>query len=155
MKIKKRIILGGLTVVMATAITAGSVYAAPNDFANKKSNRHTSIQQQDKSDLLVRHQVMETAFVNNDYNEWKELMKNSEGRVVRVINETNFPQFAEAHRLIKSGKFEEAKKILTDLGVMKKMTNKEWKKELKRDNNGKHLGLLKNKIKKMARINNR
>ena len=144
---KKKIILGGLTVVMATALATGSVYASPNEFANKKDNKHTAIQQQDKDDLLVRHEAMEKAFANNDYNAWKELMKNREGRVVSVINAANFPKFAEAHRLISAGKFEEGKKILTDLGVMKKMQMKKFKKEgTPADAN--HLGLSKNKDKK-------
>lgn len=142
---KKKIILGGLTVVMATAMATGSVYASsPSEFANKRASKNTAIQQQDKDDLLVRHEAMEKAFANNDYNAWKELMKNREGRVVSVINATNFPKFAEAHRLINAGKFEEGKKILTDLGVMKKMTMNKLKKDGEAEN-GKHLGKLQNK----------
>ncbi len=157
MKIKKKIIMGGLTVVMATAITAGSVYAAPHEFNQKKNQGNETLQQHDTEDLLVRHEAMEKAFADNDYHAWKELMKNNQGRVVQVINETNFAKFAEAHRLIKAGKLEEGKKILTDLGVMKKFTKRDPNKEKMRNhekftdkkvNKGKHLGLGQHKFKK-------
>jgi len=63
-----------------------------------------------------RHQEMEQAFENNDYNAWKEQME-GKGRVVQVINETNFTRFAEAHKLAEEGKLDEASQIRQELGL--------------------------------------
>lgn len=63
-----------------------------------------------------RHNAMTKAFEKNDYNSWKVLM-NGRGRVSQVINEKNFPKFAEAHKLMLQGKTEEASKIKQELGL--------------------------------------
>jgi hypothetical protein len=63
-----------------------------------------------------RHEAMEQAFANRDYNAWKELM-NGRGRVSQVINEENFARFAEAHELAENGDLEGAKKIREELGL--------------------------------------
>jgi len=63
-----------------------------------------------------RHQEMEQAFENNDYNSWKELMS-GKGKVTQVVNEENFARFAEAHELAEEGKLDEAKQIRQELGL--------------------------------------
>lgn len=63
-----------------------------------------------------RHEQMEKAFENNDYNAWKSLM-NGRGRATDVVNEGNFSRFAEAHRLTEEGKTDEANKIREELGL--------------------------------------
>lgn len=63
-----------------------------------------------------RHQEMEKAFENNDYQAWKNLMQ-GKGRVIEVVNEDNFNQFAEAHRLAEEGKIDEARQIRQELGL--------------------------------------
>lgn len=63
-----------------------------------------------------RHEAMEQAFDNNDYNSWKELMS-GKGRVSQVITEENFARFSEAHKLAQEGKIEEAKQIRQELGL--------------------------------------
>ena len=63
-----------------------------------------------------RHEAMLKAFENNDYNSWKLLMQ-GRGKVSQVINESNFPKFAQAHRLVLEGNIEEAKKIRNELGL--------------------------------------
>ena len=50
-----------------------------------------------------RHEAMQEAFANKDYNAWKELMT-GRGRVTQVINEQNFAKFAEMHQLMLEGK---------------------------------------------------
>jgi len=65
---------------------------------------------------VERHDAMEKAFTNNDYNAWKSLMT-GRGRVTQVINAQNFARFAEAHRLAELGKTDEANKIRTELGL--------------------------------------
>ncbi len=63
-----------------------------------------------------RHEEMTAAFDNNDYGAWSELMS-GKGRVTQIINESNFAQFAEAHRLGKEGKFDETDAIRADLNL--------------------------------------
>lgn len=63
-----------------------------------------------------KHEAMEKAFENKDYNAWKALM-NGRGRATQVINETNFSEFAKAHELAEEGKIEEAGKIRQSLGL--------------------------------------
>lgn len=63
-----------------------------------------------------RHESMETAFENNDYNAWEDLMQ-GRGRVSQVITQDNFDKFAEAHRLAQEGKYAEADAIRGELGL--------------------------------------
>ncbi len=63
-----------------------------------------------------RHAAMEKAFETNDYNAWKQLMQ-GRGRASTVVNENNFAQFAQAHRLAEEGKITEANTIRQQLGL--------------------------------------
>jgi len=63
-----------------------------------------------------RHQEMEQAFENSDYQAWKNLMQ-GKGRVIEVVNEDNFARFAEAHQLAEEGNTEEADQIRQELGL--------------------------------------
>lgn len=65
---------------------------------------------------VERHEAMTQAFINNDYNAWKEQMQ-GRGRVGQVINEGNFARFSEMHKLMLEGKTEEANSIRTELGL--------------------------------------
>ena len=65
---------------------------------------------------VERHEVMEKAFENKDYNAWKNLMQ-GRGRVSQVVNKDNFSKFAEAHELMEQGKTAEAQKIRQELGL--------------------------------------
>jgi hypothetical protein len=69
-----------------------------------------------------RHESMQKAFESNDYNAWKELM-NGRGRMTQVINEGNFARFAEMHRLMLEGKYDEANQIREELGLRPKNSN--------------------------------
>jgi hypothetical protein len=65
-----------------------------------------------------RHQLMQEAFDNNDYQAWKDLMGDRKGRVMELVdNEENFSKFAEARRLALEGKTEEAKALRAELGL--------------------------------------
>jgi len=63
-----------------------------------------------------RHQEMEQAFENNDFQAWSNLMQ-GKGRVTQVVTEENFARFAEAHELAEEGKLDEAKAIRQELGL--------------------------------------
>lgn len=63
-----------------------------------------------------RHEAMEKAFENNDYNAWKKLMQ-GRGRVTQVVNKDNFAKFAQAHKLAEQGKVEEATSIRQEMGL--------------------------------------
>lgn len=63
-----------------------------------------------------RHALMQKAFETNDYNLWKSQMQ-GRGRMMDFINENNFSRFAEMHRLMNAGKYDEARKIRAELGM--------------------------------------
>jgi len=107
MKRNKLIVSVAVLTLMLTA-GATSVFAYQGDYTQKGP-----------IDSPERHEAMEEAFANNDYNAWKELM-NGRGRVKEVINSDNFAQFAEAHNLAEAGKYDEADEIRKELGLRAK-----------------------------------
>ncbi len=92
-----------VAVILAGAYSFSSAYQG--DYTKKGPNYSEE-----------RHEAMQKAFENNDYNAWKEQM-NGRGRVSEVINEENFAKFAEAHRLADEGKYDEADQIREELGL--------------------------------------
>ncbi|MDD3487415.1 MAG: hypothetical protein PHF35_03505 [Candidatus Moranbacteria bacterium] len=78
-----------------------------------------------------RHEEMQKAFDDNDYDKWKELMQNR-GRVTEVVNEGNFSRFSEMHKLMLEGKTDEANAIRSELGLGQRNGN--------RNENGTHRG---------------
>jgi hypothetical protein len=97
----------GLTALVITGATLvpDAVFAYKGDPAVKGPNYTEE-----------RHEAMEKAFENKDYNAWKTLMA-GRGRVSQVVNAENFAQFAEAHELAEQGKTDEANAIRTQLGL--------------------------------------
>lgn len=63
-----------------------------------------------------RHEAMQKAFSDKDYQAWKGLMA-GRGRASQVVNEGNFARFSEMHQLMLDGKIDEANKIRTELGL--------------------------------------
>ncbi len=106
MKILNKKQLGMLALsVLALGSVGYSVNAYQGDYSQKGPNYSKE-----------RHNNMTKAFTENNYNAWKELM-NGRGRVTEVINESNFAQFAEAHRLGSAGDVEGARAIRSELGL--------------------------------------
>lgn len=103
---KNAILLGG------TALILGGLIISPKIAEAYRGD--SSIQGPDCTD--ERHEAMEQAFENNDYNAWKEQMQ-GRGRVTQVVNESNFARFAEAHKLAEEGETEEANQIRQELGL--------------------------------------
>jgi hypothetical protein len=93
------------------AITLGSLVFANNTFAYRGDPLTVG-----PNYTQERHEIMEKAFENKDYNAWKNLMS-GRGRVTQVINQGNFAKFAEAHDLAEAGKITEANKIKSELGL--------------------------------------
>lgn len=103
---KSSILLGLTALVIGGAVlTPGAVYAYRGD-ASVKGPNYTA----------ERHEAMEKAFENNDYNAWKTLMA-GRGRVTQVINADNFATFARAHELAEQGKTDEANTLRAELGL--------------------------------------
>ncbi len=63
-----------------------------------------------------RHQAVVKALESGDYEAWKGL-KEGRGRVSQIITKDNFAKFAEAYKLAKAGKTEDAAKIRAELGL--------------------------------------
>src|SRR6056297_529537 len=63
-----------------------------------------------------RHEAMETALEERDYQAWQELM-GDRGRVAEAVTEENFAKFAEAHDLAREGDIEGARSLREELGL--------------------------------------
>jgi len=76
-----------------------------------------SINGQDYSE--DRHEAMEQAFDNLDYDAWVTLMTENgrHPRVVEVVDAGNFATFAEAHEAGESGDFDRASELRAELGL--------------------------------------
>ncbi len=104
----KKILLSSATLALVGAIglgTISSVLAYQGDPSEAGPNC-----------TAERHEAMEKAFQDNDYDAWKDLMQ-GKGRVSQVITQENFEQFAEARSLAKQGKQVEASAIRQELGL--------------------------------------
>lgn len=53
-----------------------------------------------------------------NYTAWRASVSGN-GRVAEIVNEKNFDQFTQMHQLMVDGKYDEAQKIRTDLGLGK------------------------------------
>lgn len=103
---KNTIMLGGAALIL------GGLLLSPN--AAEAYKGEPGVEGPDCTE--ERHEEMEQAFENNDYQAWESLMQ-GKGRVTQVVNEGNFAQFAEAHKLMEEGKTEEASQIRQELGL--------------------------------------
>ena len=63
-----------------------------------------------------RHEAMEQAFANHDYESWKELMA-GKGRVTEVVNQNNFAEFARSHERLEAGDEAAVREIRQSLGL--------------------------------------
>jgi len=63
-----------------------------------------------------RHNAIQTALENNDYEAWKETV-DSRPRITDYINQDNFDKFAEMHQLMLNGDIEGAQAIRDELGL--------------------------------------
>lgn len=103
---KTSLLLGLMTLIVAGAVIVPQAALAYKGDPSVKGPSCTE----------ERHEAMEKAFNNNDYNAWKNLMQ-GKGKVTQVINAQNFAKFAQAHKLADQGKTAEANKIRTELGL--------------------------------------
>ncbi len=98
--------VGILSINMASAHQENNNLRG-NNFRNNTNSRYYSPE---------RHEAMEKAFADKDYNAWAKLMANR-GRMSEFINQDNFPKLAEAHNLAEQGQTEAAQKIRQELGL--------------------------------------
>jgi hypothetical protein len=96
----------------ATALVLGGLFVIPSTIDAYRGD--LGVEGPDCTE--ERHQEMEQAFENNDFQAWSNLMQ-GKGRVIQVVNEDNFAQFAEAHRLAEEGDLEGSRQIRTELGL--------------------------------------
>lgn len=103
---KQSVMLGVASLVLVGVIIAPQETFAYKGDPNVNGPNYT----------VERHEAMEKAFENNNYNAWKVLM-NGQGRVTQVINAQNFSRFAQAHQLADQGRVSEANTIRSELGL--------------------------------------
>ena len=101
----KKYIVGAAAFALILTAGIGSVSAYQGDYSKAGPNCTPE-----------RHEAMETAFENNDYDAWKNQMS-GRGRVAQVINQDNFADFAKAHKLGQSGDIAGADAIRAELGL--------------------------------------
>jgi hypothetical protein len=105
MKIYKYVLgVGVLGLIVTTGITTASAYQG--DFTTQGPYYNDE-----------RHEAMERAFENLNFNEWQELMSESRGRVKDIVTEETFPLFAKAHALAENGDYVGANQIRQELGL--------------------------------------
>lgn len=66
-----------------------------------------------------RHEAMETAFDNLDYDAWVNLM-DGKGRVTEIINENNFATFAQIHEARENDDMKTVDALRAELGLGQK-----------------------------------
>lgn len=54
---------------------------------------------------------------SSGYEAWRAAMGDRNGRAAQVVTEKNFDRFSEMHRLMAEGKYDEAQKVRTELGL--------------------------------------
>lgn len=64
----------------------------------------------------VRHEAMQEALENKDYQAWKQEV-DSRPRMTDFVTEENFDKFAEMHELMQAGDYEGAEAIRDELGL--------------------------------------
>lgn len=101
-----------ILALAAIAVVAGGLFFLPQDTKAYKGDPNVK----GPNYTQERHDAMEQAFENNDYETWKNLMP-GRGRVMQVINKDNFARFAQAHELAEQGKTAEANAIRAELGL--------------------------------------
>ncbi len=63
-----------------------------------------------------RHEAVEKAMEDGDYEAWKEL-HGGRGRIASVVNEDNFDTFVAMHEAMESGDTEKAAELREELGL--------------------------------------
>ncbi|MBT7705896.1 hypothetical protein HN747_00465 [archaeon] len=99
---------GVLALGMMALLSIGLVAAYQGDY---------SVQGPNYSD--ERHEAMEDAFDNLDYDAWVSLMSEDgrHPRVLNVVTEDNFVTFVEAHDAMEDGDFDRAAELRAELGL--------------------------------------
>ena len=106
----KKATIFGLLALMVVGIVASTslVSAYRGDYSVKGPNYNEE-----------RHEAMEAAFDQPNYQEWYALMTEDgrHPRVVDAVTESNFETFVQAHEAGESGDYETAARLRAELGL--------------------------------------
>ena len=106
---KKNTVFGMMALfVVGIILSAGAVSAYRGDYSVEGPNCSPE-----------RHEEMQQAFENQDYDSWYNLMTQDgrHPRVVDVVTEDNFDVFVQAHDAGKAGDLETAAQLRAELGL--------------------------------------
>ena len=108
MKMKNRKTMSMLALGIVALLGVSFVAAYQGDYSAEGPNYSED-----------RHEAMELAFDNLDYDAWVALMAENgrHSRVTEVVTEDNFALFVEAHEAGKSGDLEKAAELRAELGL--------------------------------------
>jgi polyhydroxyalkanoate synthesis regulator phasin len=115
-----------LIAAIALIITASTVSLVDAQMRNKENLNRPEFTEEMKAEIETRRAEMENQrteiqniMENGTYAQWKEMM-DSRPRITDYITEENFTQFQKAHKLKQAGNYEEAQKIIAELGIESK-----------------------------------
>lgn len=112
MNIIKRLLPISLAILIIL-VTAGTFFTSADELeeGQKKSGYH-----------LENRSAIQEAIQNADYDTWSNLIGDTKHgeKILEVITEENFEQFAEMHNLLKAGDKEGAKDLAEELGLPKR-----------------------------------
>ena len=113
MKKSKMYLLASVLGLVVTTLAVSSL-ASAGELGNKFAGRN--IDPARLEEMQERHDAMQTALENGDYDAWKGII-DSRPRISDVITEDNFDQFVEMHQLMQDGDREGAQEIAEELGL--------------------------------------
>lgn len=114
MKNRNSLIMSGLLALTLGLGVSGSAFAYQGDYLKKSPSYNQKFESQ-----------MSQVMINQDYESWKQLVKNKIGYVDPLITKDNFDQFVEAWKLAKEGKIKEANAIRKGLEFNKMHRDRE------------------------------
>lgn len=117
----KKTILGIMVVALISILAISSVLAV--SYGNRNS-----------ANPIMDKDALENAIESGDFATWKSLHTNSNGKMVSLINESNFYLLKEMHDAKESGDYNKVQEIKTRLGFISGSSHSDGKGKLKNQN---------------------
>lgn len=95
-------------IVLVLSIALAVLLLATGVYAYQMSNRFNA--------SVTDKTALDAAIESGNYTAWKELHANQNGRMVSIINESNFYLLQEMHEAMESNDFAKVQEIKTQLG---------------------------------------
>jgi len=117
-KYKKTLIISLVCFLFVVTLTVGPIFVSAV----------LTFSAQQNAAVQAKNSTIEAAIINNDYATWSSLVNDE--KLKAKITAQNFPQYAEAYRLLQQGKLEEADLIKKQLSLKQEFQVTEIKSQL-------------------------